>query len=239
MPGFKLFSKFLVLLSVALSWSLTAGADEAITLKPFSASYEINWKSGISLNGNTVRKLSKNENGTWNFESKASAMFASVFESTQFKWQNSQIIPLKYHFKQSVLGKKRIADVNFDWEQLKVTNNVENKPWKMPISEGVQDKLSYQLLLQQDLARGLEEFNYSVADGGKLKQYKFVVDGKEIIEAPIGSYETIRIKRLRDAKKNRETFIWFAPELDYQIIKLHQIEKKDKSYTLLLKELNK
>lgn len=239
MPGFKFVSKFLVLLSVALSWSLTASAAEKITLKPFSASYEINWKSGISLSGNTVRKLSTNENGDWSFESKASAMFASVFESTQFKWQNNQIIPLKYHFKQSVLGKKRIADVSFDWEQLKVTNTVEDKPWKMPISEGVQDKLSYQLLLQQDLARGLEEFNYSVADGGKLKQYKFVVDGKEIVEAPIGSYEAIRIKRLRDAKKNRETFIWFAPELDYQIIKLHQIEKKDKSYTLLLKELNK
>ena len=239
MPGFKFVSKFLVLLSVALSWSLTASAAEKITLKPFSASYEINWKSGISLSGNTVRKLSTNENGDWSFESKASAMFASVFESTQFKWQNNQIIPLKYHFKQSVLGKKRIADVSFDWEQLKVTNTVEDKPWKMPISEGVQDKLSYQLLLQQDLARGLEEFNYSVADGGKLKQYKFVVDGKEIVEAPIGSYEAIRIKRLRDAKENRETFIWFAPELDYQIIKLHQIEKKDKSYTLLLKELNK
>lgn len=239
MPGFKFVSKFLVLLSLALSWSLTASAAEKITLKPFSASYEINWKSGISLSGNTVRKLSTNENGDWSFESKASAMFASVFESTQFKWQNNQIIPLKYHFKQSVLGKKRIADVSFDWEQLKVTNTVEDKPWKMPISEGVQDKLSYQLLLQQDLARGLEEFNYSVADGGKLKQYKFVVDGKEIVEAPIGSYEAIRIKRLRDAKKNRETFIWFAPELDYQIIKLHQIEKKDKSYTLLLKELNK
>lgn len=239
MPGFKFVSKFLVLLSVALSWSLTASAAEKIMLKPFSASYEINWKSGISLSGNTVRKLSTNENGDWSFESKASAMFASVFESTQFKWQNNQIIPLKYHFKQSVLGKKRIADVSFDWEQLKVTNTVEDKPWKMPISEGVQDKLSYQLLLQQDLARGLEEFNYSVADGGKLKQYKFVVDGKEIVEAPIGSYEAIRIKRLRDAKKNRETFIWFAPELDYQIIKLHQIEKKDKSYTLLLKELNK
>lgn len=239
MPGFKFVSKFLVLLSLALSWSLTASAAEEPTLKPFSASYEINWKSGISLSGNTVRKLSTNENGDWNFESKASAMFASVFESTQFKWQNNQIIPLKYHFKQSVLGKKRIADVSFDWEQLKVTNTVEDKPWKMPITEGVQDKLSYQLLLQQDLARGLEEFNYSVADGGKLKQYKFVVDGKEIIEAPIGSYEAIRIKRLRDAKQNRETFIWFAPELDYQIIKLHQIEKKDKSFTLLLEELNK
>lgn len=239
MSGFKFASKALVVLSALLGLSLTANAEEEITLKPFSASYEINWKSGISLNGNTVRKLSKNENGDWDFESKASAMFASVFESTQFKWQNNQIIPLKYHFKQSVLGKKRIADVSFDWEQLKVTNTVDDKPWKMPISEGVQDKLSYQLLLQQDLARGLEEFNYSVADGGKLKQYKFVVDGKEIVEAPIGSYEAIRIKRLRDAKKNRETFIWFAPELDYQIIKLHQIEKKDKSYTLLLKELTK
>ena len=127
--------------------------------------------------------------------------------------------------------------MSFDWENLQVTNDVENKPWKMDISEGVQDKLSYQLLLQQDLAQGLQEFNYTVADGGKLKQYKFIVDGKEVIEAPIGTFESIRVKRIRDGKKNRETFIWFAPELGYQIIKLHQTEKKDKSYSLLLKEL--
>jgi hypothetical protein len=59
----------------------------------------------------------------------------------------------------------------------------------------------------------------------------------EVIEAPIGAYEAIRVKRVREKDSPRQTYIWFAPELNYQIIKLKQIEKKDKAYTLLLKEL--
>ncbi|MGI1669764.1 MAG: DUF3108 domain-containing protein [Neptuniibacter sp.] len=237
MPGLKFFINSLILFTAVQNSAFAASTPETLSLTPFTASYEVDWKSGISLSGSTVRKLATNESGGWTFESKASAMFASVFESSQFQLQGQQIKPLNYHFKQSVLGKKRIADVSFDWENLQVTNDVENKPWKMDISKGVQDKLSYQLLLQQDVAQGLQEFNYTVADGGKLKQYKFIVDGKEVIEAPIGTFESIRVKRIRDGKKNRETFIWFAPELGYQIIKLHQTEKKDKSYSLLLKEL--
>ncbi|MGH1462138.1 MAG: DUF3108 domain-containing protein [Neptuniibacter sp.] len=237
MPNLKTQINGLFIFATFLSWALVSEATEDYSLKAFSASYEIDWQGGLSLNGSTLRELKKDDKGHWTFQSKASALFASVAESSQFLWQNQLPIPLDYHFKRSVLGKKRIAHVSFDWESLTVTNTVENKPWKMSISNGVQDKLSYQLLLQKDLSNGLTEFNYTVADGGKLKEYKFTVDGTEIIEAPIGTYKSIRVKRLRDNNNTRQTFIWFAPALDYQIIKLHQVEKKDKAYTLLLKEL--
>jgi len=237
MPSSKKLLIGILLLVFKLSLPLSAFADESFSLKPFTATYELDWKGGVAFNGSSVRKLFINPEGDWTFKSEASAFFASVFESSQFNWHDQKIIPSNYNFKRSVLGKKRLATVHFDWDELKVMDSKENKPWKISITEGVQDKLSYQLVLQQELANGANEFNYRVADGGELKQYKFKVDGRETIQAPIGTFETIRVKRIRESNKTRETYIWFAPELNFQIIKLHQIEKQDKSYTLLLKDL--
>ncbi|WP_286238215.1 DUF3108 domain-containing protein [Neptuniibacter halophilus] len=236
MPGI-MRKLLLTTLSTALLSSAVQAGQPSPGLAPFTASYEIDWDGSISLSGDTVRQLKQGPEQQWQFESKASAMFASIYESSRFTWHNQIPQPLEYNFKRSVLGKKRLAEVHFDWQNSLVTNKVENKPWKMEISEGVQDKISYQLLLQQEVAAGKQDFNYSVADGGHLKEYRFKVDGREQIEAPIGSYEAIRVIRVRDEDSNRQTYIWFAPELDYQIIKLKQIEKKDKAYTLLLREL--
>ncbi|MCP4594887.1 DUF3108 domain-containing protein [Neptuniibacter sp.] len=242
MPSFKKQLQRLVLLTAFTCWAIPSSADDTThspSLAPFSATYEIDWDGGLSLSGSTTRELKQDaKQQNWLFHSKASAMFASIEESSRFIWQDQQLHPLRYKFKRSVLGKKRTADVSFDWDKKQVTNTVEDKPWKMDISDGVQDKISYQLLLQREVAQGKTEFNYSVADGGKLKHYRFSVDGKEVIKAPIGEYDAIRVKRIREEKNPRQTLIWFAPELDYQIIKLQQIEKKDKSYTLLLKTLN-
>lgn len=211
--------------------------SDTFPISPFSAHYVLDWKGGLSLSGNTVRELQKTPDNQWRFRSSASAMFASINEDSLFSWQNSQLSPLKYGFKRSVLGKKRIVDIDFDWSKQLATNKVENKPWQMPISPGVQDKLSYQLLLQLEIATGKTDFSFDVADGGHLKNYRFRVEGKEQVKTPIGEYEAIRVVRVREKESSRKTLIWFAPELNHQIIKLQQVEKKDKSYTLLLKSL--
>ena len=120
---------------------------------------------------------------------------------------------------------------------MEATNTVKDKPWKMPVNPQVQDKLSYQLLLQQLLAQGETAFEFEVADGGHLKQYRFAVTGEERVIAPIGEYKAIQVTRLHDEDSERKTLIWFAPELNYQIIKLHHVEEKNKAYTLLLQKL--
>ena len=209
-----------------------------LALKAFTAAYELEWDGPITLSGDTIRQLKKSPNNQWIIESKASSMLASIYEKSNLELVDDQLRPIHYIFKRSVLGKKRNVSIEFDWEANKATNNVADKPWNMSVTPGVQDKLSYQILLQQQVAQGKTEFNFNVADGGSLKEYKFKVDGKTEIEAPIGKYEAIKVKRIRDENSKRQTYIWFAPELDYQIIKLMQIEKENKAYTLLLKKLS-
>lgn len=210
----------------------TANASE---LTPFEASYSIEWQGGISFSGNAIRKLSKH-NDSWRLETSASSTFASLKESSEFTYSD-QLTPINYRFKRKVLGRSRNAKLDFDWATQQVTNDVQGQPWKMPIHPGVLDKLNVQLQLRLDIADGKKDFNYTVADGGHLKQYKFMIDGEERLNTPFGEYQTVRIKRIREPGNERQTSIWFAPELDYLMVQIHQKEKKNKSYKLTLKQL--
>ncbi|MBV0933687.1 DUF3108 domain-containing protein [Marinobacterium weihaiense] len=224
------------LLTGCLIGSLPAYADTA-PLPAFKATYTTAFDMGISLNGEAVRQLSPTENGQWRFSSEAEAMMAGISEVTRFSYQPSAIQPLSYRYHRKVLGKSRKASLDFDWNQQSVTTTVKDKPWTMEIPLATQDKLSYQLQMRLDLLAGKRDMTYAVADGGKLKQYRFTVTGEEEVETPYGRFNAVRVMRDRGEDADRETLIWLAPELDYLIVRLEQTETDGKTYALLLKNL--
>ncbi|PSL16861.1 uncharacterized protein DUF3108 [Marinobacterium halophilum] len=217
--------------------SLPAHADTA-QLNAFKAVYTTAFDMGISLNGEAVRQLQQSPDGNWRFSSEASAMMAGISEVTRFGYQpDTAVTPLSYRYHRKVLGKSRKASVDFDWSKQSVTTVVKDTPWKMQVPVGTQDKLSYQLQMRLDLLAGKTEMTYSVADGGKLKEYRFKVTGEEQVDTPYGRYNTVRVMRDRGEEADRETLIWLAPELDYLIVRLEQTESDGKTYALLLKNL--
>ena len=52
---------------------------------------------------------------------------------------------------------------------------------------------------------------------------RFKVEGNEQITTPAGSFNAVKVVRDRGEKSSRKTWIWFAPELDYMIVKIHQV----------------
>ncbi len=225
------------LLTGCLLGSLPAYAD-ASQLPAFKATYTTAFDMGISLSGEAVRQLQQTENGQWRFSSEAAAMMAGISEVTRFNYYPSEPIqPVSYRYHRKVLGKSRKASVDFDWDKLSVTTVVKDKPWKMQVPTGTQDKLSYQLQMRLDLLEGKTDMSYAVADGGKLKEYRFKVTGEEEVDTPYGRYNAVRVMRDRGEDANRETLIWLAPELDYLIVRLEQTESDGKTYALLLKNL--
>lgn len=228
----------LILRSLTLLLAVTlSNVTLAQPLTPFKATYKVVTKGGISIEGEGVRTLQPTDNGQWRFSSKASALFARIDESSTFTLNAQQITPSEYLYNRKVLGKTRNARLSFDWADSIVTNDVNNKPWSMEIFPGVMDKLSYQLQLQLDIASGAESVNYTIADGGHLKQYSFKVIGQEEVDTPTGRFNAIRAERIyAPEKKERSTHIWFAPALNYQLIKFMQEEDDGKIYSLLLTE---
>ncbi|KAA0875150.1 DUF3108 domain-containing protein [Nitrincola tapanii] len=218
--------------------SLISPSLLAASLTPFKATYTHELNAGISVSGEAVRELSQTENGDWLLAIEASAMVASIKETTRFTAKDHQIQPLEYDYQRRVLGKRRAAHLSFDWDSGKVTTDIDNKPWKMNIQPGVHDKLSYQMQLPLDLAQGAKQMRYEVADGGQIQTYQFKVVGEEQIQTPMGDFTAIKVARDRGEGSERETYLWLAPALDYMVVRLHQIESDGKEYSLLLKSLS-
>ena len=99
----------------------------------------------------------------------------------------------------------------------------------MDIPAGTLDKLASQLGIMLALGRGETDITFKIADGGKLKDYRFKVLGRETLELAAGRFDTVKITKLRDNKR-RETYIWCAPELNYLPVRIWQREKDDAVY---------
>jgi hypothetical protein len=217
--------------------SLSAQALTTVELKPFRALYESRLDVGVPLSLEAVRELRQQTDGQWILTSTAEAVIAGIEESSRFTLEQLQVVPQQYQYHHKVFGKRRDAILNFDWPNARVTNDVDNKPWQMDIPAGTLDKLAYQMQIRLDLPGGKTRLSYPVADGGSLKQYDFEVLGSESVSTPAGTFNAIKVQRDRGEDAKRETYIWFAPELDYMIVKLYQVESDGKEAQLLLKKV--
>lgn len=93
--------------------------------------------------------------------------------------------------------------------------------------------------LRYDLAHSkANEFSYQIIDdkGGNDQQH-FRRVASETLTLPYGEVEALKVERVRKTKK-RETIYWFAPELNYVLVKMQQRKEGDEVATLLLEQLN-
>ena len=210
-----------------LSFSSTTASNtkpQNTFLKPYSAVYSTIWKKGISLKVEGKQTLSKKTDSLWHFVFTADSMIASLNESSIFYVEDHQIIPTKYEYRSSALGKKRSAVLTFDWENNLVHNDIKDKPWNLSINPKTLDKLSIQLQVRQDLKMGKNEFDYQIADGGYIKNWRFARDKMETINTKLGRVAAIKIIRTDNLEKGKKTSFWFAPKFDYLLVKLEHKE---------------
>lgn len=147
-----------------------------------------------------------------------------VQEHSTWTLQNARIQPLRYHYQRTGGKKERFAELTFDWQSGQVENLVEGQPWQMDIPVGTLDKMVVTLALMLDLRQGKREVEYAIADGGKLKTYRFRVVAEERVETNIGSFDALKLERIRKDNK-RYTALWCAPALHYLPIRIKQREK--------------
>lgn len=221
-------------------WAEADDVNSGLNPSLFRAVYKADYK-GLPISAKGVRELTQNENGRYLLSSKATSIFASITETTEFSIEGSEVIPFEYHYHRSGIGKKRDAILNFDWENNTVLNDVQNRPWRMDVPTGALDKLLYQYKLREDLRAAYEagqpwpELEYVIADGGKLKRYAFKVMGEEVIDTPLGKMNTIKAARVKDSR-NRESTFWLSLEYEFLLVRFQQLESDGGGFELLLKE---
>lgn len=207
---------------------------QAADLQPFSASYTADWKQ-LPMSGSAERSLSKNDNGSWTLNFKASMLVASLTEESTLKLDKDTLLPQSYRFERGGLGKAKKVNLDFDWTAKMVTGTDRGDPVKVPLNTGMLDKSTYQLALQRDVAAGKKSMSYQVVEGEDTDTYDFRVIGSEKVQTKAGSVDAIKVERVRDPTQNKRiTEMWFAKDWGYILVALRQVETDGKEYNIML-----
>ncbi|HKM37367.1 MAG TPA: DUF3108 domain-containing protein, partial [Thiopseudomonas sp.] len=164
----------------------------AAELQPFSASYTADWKQ-VPFTGKAERSLQKQANGDWKLDFSASMLVAGLTETSWLNLVNGDVQPQKYRYARTGMGKSKKIKQDFDWSTQRVTGSDRGKAINLTLIQGVQDKSSYQLALQRDIADGKTSMSYQVLDGDDLDTYDFRVLGEETVETMVGTVDAIKV----------------------------------------------
>ena len=89
--------------------------------------------------------------------------------------------------------------------------------------------------MANQLASGETNLSYDFVNyRGELRTYGVEVVAKESLSLPYGEFDTVKVKLIRDSK-TRETFAWFAPSLNYTLVRLQQFKDGEEQGDIKLK----
>jgi hypothetical protein len=226
-------------ISLALAGALLATAafvtaPLAAPLPEFEASFKLS-RGNLRI-GTSMVSLDLDTDGHYRYETRSSPsswiswlLKDKLHELSHGYLDASGIRPLQYRYQRSGGVREREAELRFDWDTHSVENHVDDSVWKMDIPEGTLDRLASQLGVMLALQAGKKEMVFNIADGGKLREYNFRVVSRETLELPAGTFETVKLVKVRRNAK-RETYIWCAPELSFLPVRIWQREKDDDEY---------
>lgn len=228
-----LLKTLIFLLSGAAGFA--AGANEANAPQPFQVSYNL-YSDDMKI-GIMERFVTRLDDGNYLFSSESRTTgFISLFrkdhivETSRWKSVKGKFVPLSYTYDHKGGKKDRSVKIDFNWEQHQIVNRINNSTWYMRAEPGILDKLLYQLTIMADLKSGLVPESYTVADGGKIKQYFFEYLNDEEIDTALGKFRTMKLARHKP-NSDRTTWLWCAYELGFLPVKVVNTEKKGRLTT--------
>ncbi len=228
------FSRFFLLTSF-LFYSISSAvlADTQYPYPEFTAEYNATWSGGwFPINVDAKRSLSYLEDGTALLKFEADSAIAGLEEISIFRFAQNTIQPLQYRYLRTGLFKEPDRDQRFNWQQKQIINGENQKVFEGHWHDLVQDNLSYNIQASIDLKQGKTQFTYPVFDRNKVKDFKFQMVGFESLKTKVGTLRTVKIEQVEKKKSKKKTYIWFATDYDYMLVRLKQKQKDGQTYQI-------
>ena len=130
--------------------------------------------------------------------------------------------------------KRRESTVDFQRAKGQIMQQHKGVTYETPLMAATLDKLSYQLALMRDLEAGTRQLDYQVADDGKVKDYRLIVEGAESVSLADGEVSTLRVVYAREGS-GRRTTLWCAPSLGNLPVKIEYRERDGGRLVALLR----
>ncbi|MDQ9093797.1 DUF3108 domain-containing protein [Pseudoalteromonas haloplanktis] len=206
-------------------------------LTQFEANYDI-LRKGES-HGQGVRTLKKLADNSYqvSYHSDIEWMIFSDSrkETSNFTYTDEKVTPVSYSMIRTGTGPDKEYTLQFDNAKKQISSSESKYPLECQWTDQFQDSISYQVQVREELKMGKTSFSYPLVDKkGNCRDYNFEVVGTEMISLPIGNIEAIKVKRLYDNDK-RQALAWFAPEMDYMLVRMWKGEKGMEQFEVQLK----
>jgi len=186
---------------------------------PFIATYQVAWH-GITA-GDSALTLATPSPGTYSYSSniRAHGIFRLVFpdalvQSSTFTLVEGHVIPLHYQESGQARDHHDDVDLNFDRSSGRVHGTSETKPVDQSFEPGIQDPMSVQIELMQQLQAGLAPTRFKLFDKDQAKEYFYTRERTETLNTPLGALEAVVYRSDRPGS-DRVTRLWLAPKLNY------------------------
>lgn len=231
-----IFNRTITLISL-LAISFSSLSEIKDTPYPaFTAQYQAQWKGGwFPITVDAKRSLSYDDNGNGELKFVADSAIAGLEEISNFRWQDQQIKPQQYRYLRTGLFKEPDRDQQFDWQSKSISNGETKKVFEGHWHDQIQDNLSYNLQASIDLKNGKTQFTYPVFDRKKVKDFNFQLVGFEALNTQVGTLRTVKVELVESNKKSKKkTYIWFAQDYDYLLVRLKQEQKDGQVYQINL-----
>lgn len=240
-PQYRRGNRFLLAMTLWLASTQAFAGGNALPdpLSTFRAEYRLT-NGSIEL-GITAISLQPDKDG-WRYRSVTTAtglarLFVSgqAIESTRLEPHNGGLRPTQYDHTDPD-GEDDVR-VEFDWDARKATARDTDGTRTLDLDAETLDGFSATLAMIQRVARGEEDIRIAtIDDEGEHQTLVFRQAGRESISVPYGTFDTVRVERVRKGK-DRETITWLAPELDWVAVRVDQREDGDLSGRLELTNL--
>ena len=222
-------NKVLVILFISFSFNLIG--ENFAELRPSKAT--LTMKSGdmevwLEKKGNNIWEMGSFVDGGRIFEREE----ISVFELNQ-----NSVIPLDHKVRMKILFKKIKASAHFDWENLKVDFEEGKNKGSLKLVDGTLGPATAQLKMRLDLKllniNALpEKMKYFVYYRGEIKEIIYLLQGFEDVETPFGKFNALKVVREFSPEEDREQIYWFAPDLDFSIVRILNVDGRESDLSL-------
>ncbi len=217
----------------------TASNAQAITqntyqLAPFESQFEAYYDGDTNPVGYALLRFTQLPNKLWQleYESKISKYFLTDkrTETTRYLFQPNDLAeqlaltPITYVYERTGTGSDKGLSVTFDQAKNQFFTSVPvDKKVVFPLNGYVDNQL-FRIDVPYQLAMGKTQFSYQFVNSrGQARNYGMQVVNTESQALPIGVLETIKVVINRESS-TRQTFAWFAPSLNYQLVRLQQFK---------------
>lgn len=222
---------------------LGPGLSQAAPLPEFSADYGLH-KGILKVAEANIQLRKQGERYLYRSYSKTVGMASlirgdRITEQSTIEYHDDHVRPLEYLYRHEGSKKNRDTHLIFDWSLNKVSNITRGKNWTLKVPDGTLDRFSAQLAVMRALPIDGKELSYQIADNdGQVETHTYRILGTERVETPAGTFDTIKLQRVRSGSK-RTTYFWCSSKHSYLPVRVEHVESNGSKFSMELEKLSK